>query len=31
MIVKGNQPSLLEAVAAALAGPDSGFTGTSWM
>jgi predicted transposase YbfD/YdcC len=31
MIVKGNQPSLLEAAAAALAGPDSGFTGTSWM
>jgi predicted transposase YbfD/YdcC len=30
MIVKGNQPSLLEAVAAALAGPDSGFTGASW-
>jgi Transposase DDE domain len=30
-LVKGNQPSLLEAAAAALAGPDSGFTGTSWM
>ncbi len=27
MIVKGNQPSLLEG-AAALGGPDSGFTGT---
>jgi hypothetical protein len=27
---KGNQPSVLEAVAAALAGPDSGFTGASW-
>jgi hypothetical protein len=30
MIVKGNQPSLLEAVAAALPGPDSGVTGASW-
>jgi predicted transposase YbfD/YdcC len=30
MIVKGNQPSLLAAVAAALAGPDGGFAGASW-
>jgi len=30
MIVKGNQPSLLEAVARALAGPDTGFAGASW-
>jgi hypothetical protein len=29
-LVKGNQPSLLAAVAAAVAGPDSGFAGTSW-
>ena len=30
MIVKGNQPSLLAAVTEALAGPDSGFAGTTW-
>jgi predicted transposase YbfD/YdcC len=30
MIVKANQPSLLEAAAAALAGPDKSFAGTSW-
>ena len=30
MIIKGNQPGLLTAVARALAGPDSDFAGTSW-
>lgn len=30
MIIKGNQPSLLAAAAAALAGPDAGFAGTTW-
>jgi predicted transposase YbfD/YdcC len=30
MIVKGNQPSLLEAVTDALAGPDGDFAGASW-
>jgi len=30
MIIKGNQPSLLAAVAGALAGPDSGFAGATW-
>ncbi len=30
MIIKGNQPSLLQAVAKALAGPDAGFPGASW-
>jgi predicted transposase YbfD/YdcC len=30
MIVKANQPSLLEAVTNALAGPDADFAGTSW-
>lgn len=30
MIVKANQPALLEAVAAALAGPDADFAATTW-
>ena len=30
MIIKGNQPSLLQAVAKALAGPDAGFAEASW-
>ncbi len=30
MIVKGNQPGLLAAVASALAGPDSDFADASW-
>ena len=30
MIIKANQPSLLEAVRTALAGPDSGFAASSW-
>ncbi len=30
MIVKANQPSLLQAVTKALAGPDADFAGTSW-
>jgi predicted transposase YbfD/YdcC len=30
MIIKGNQPSLLQAVTAALAGPDSQFTDATW-
>ena len=30
MIVKGNQPSLLQAVTDALAGPDGDFAGASW-
>ena len=30
MIIKGNQPSLLQAVAKALAGPDAGFADASW-
>ena len=30
MIVKGNQPSLLKAVTAALTGPDGDFAGSSW-
>jgi predicted transposase YbfD/YdcC len=30
MIVKGNQPSLLAAVAAALAGPDADYADTTW-
>ena len=30
MIIKGNQPSLLHAVAKALAGPDTDFPDTSW-
>jgi predicted transposase YbfD/YdcC len=29
-VVKGNQPSLLQAAVKALAGPDAGFTGASW-
>lgn len=31
MIIKANQPSLLQAAAAALAGPDSGFADVSWV
>ncbi len=30
VIIKGNQPSLLDAVARALAGPDSGYADASW-
>jgi len=30
MIIKGNQPSLLAAVAGALAGPDADFAGATW-
>jgi predicted transposase YbfD/YdcC len=30
MIIKGNQPSLLQAATQALAGPDAGFSGASW-
>ena len=30
MIIKGNQPSLLQAAVKALAGPDAGFSGASW-
>ena len=30
MIIKGNQPSLLQAATKALAGPDVGFSGASW-
>jgi hypothetical protein len=30
MIIKGNQPTRLESVVKALAGPDAGFAGTTW-
>jgi len=31
MIIKGNQPSLLQAATEALTGPDAGFSGASWV